>query len=523
MANDSSWTTVESSTTTSASYSPHARLLAELAQKAVVNDILHCTSEKNQLTMHLWEELAVIICLTATAVFADGRYSKEGLIQKQNKYNSWAPNRAGLSDWSYSGGVPSSMMRHYPVSLSRYQQVIADAAAAAAANRQQQHQMQPLTLSEYYDAALAAITGEGVDLNPSFEPRVYGPRTPYDARQSYDPRQTYDTRSNEVSNYAVVRYPSYSYYPPAVEGLSGSGRRFDGGNEEDDNKESSFEDRLRMVLNEDESSGRDDPMLMSSYYHDEHPASLESRFRPQQYYWSSPPRYNSADKIHKYRNLFMSNPVSPSNAFKSAKEQELHDFWESLIQGDLQKPSERDPYARHKQLQMRQQAAYEAKQQFRQQQKLAGQDDKDDSDDDGDRMSSNSRPSLYSQWANGSPLIKRSLGNADNDDVRQLEQLKWTATPTTMTAAKAITTTPAVTGPMADGGQREYVLPRPASEKSGLESLLEVIAEGGVHGLPTQPDMQQLQLHQVAKVNKKRSLVSDETSLAAELGALRKN
>jgi hypothetical protein len=35
---------------------------------------------------------------------------------------------------------------------------------------------------------------------------------------------------------------------------------------------------------------------------------------------------------------------------------------------------------------------------------------------------------------------------------------------------------------MADGGQREFVLPRPAGEKTDLESLLEVIAEGGLRG-----------------------------------------
>jgi len=109
---------------------------------------------------------------------------------------------------------------------------------------------------------------------------------------------------------------------------------------------------------------------------------------------------------------------------------------------------------------------------------------------------------LYKQWANGSPLIKRSsdsdervapslMTSTDNDEVRQLEKLK-TGNPTANTtetgavitdaaqASSAETGTAAV--PMADGGQREYVLPRPAGEKSGFESLLEVIAEGGLHG-----------------------------------------
>jgi len=117
---------------------------------------------------------------------------------------------------------------------------------------------------------------------------------------------------------------------------------------------------------------------------------------------------------------------------------------------------------------------------------------------------------LYKQWANGSPLIKRSsdrsqyvetplITPADNDDVRQLEKLKTadttktTAEPiavttSTTTATVADATVPvkakaaAVAVPMADGGQREYVLPRPAGEKSSFESLLEVIAEGGLRG-----------------------------------------
>jgi len=108
---------------------------------------------------------------------------------------------------------------------------------------------------------------------------------------------------------------------------------------------------------------------------------------------------------------------------------------------------------------------------------------------------------LYKQWANGSPLIKRSsdsvqrvvaslMTSTDNDEVRQLEKLK-TGTPTANTtetvamttdAAQASSTETTAAVPMADGGQREYVLPRPAGEKSGFESLLEVIAEGGLHG-----------------------------------------
>jgi len=72
---------------------------------------------------------------------------------------------------------------------------------------------------------------------------------------------------------------------------------------------------------------------------------------------------------------------------------------------------------------------------------------------------------------------------------------------------------------MADGGQREFVLPRPAGEKTDLESLLEVIAEGGLRGNYGDNG----NFPRDAKVNKKRSFVSDETSLAAQLGALRKN
>jgi len=73
----------------------------------------------------------------------------------------------------------------------------------------------------------------------------------------------------------------------------------------------------------------------------------------------------------------------------------------------------------------------------------------------------------------------------DGDDVRQLEKLRADradviAAANATTTTERSTTNTANTGlPMADGGQREYMLPRPAGEKSGLESLLEVIAAGG--------------------------------------------
>ncbi|XP_050524854.1 uncharacterized protein LOC126896255 [Daktulosphaira vitifoliae] len=459
-------------------------------------------------------KLLIISCLSAIAL-GDGRYGKDTLSQKY-KYNTWAANRAGVNSWLYSDksigsnsiSSPSNMMRHYPMSLNKYQ------AITDMNNRQEQEkQLATLIPSEYYNSALAAITGIDID-HSAYEPRVYGPRTPYESI-----RQPYTT--NELSDYAVVRYPNYGYYPSAKADANRRANEdeeenFIDENDKDDEDQFGLDNKVRLVLNEVDMNNRNNPAVYVSYYNDERPMSLENRYLQQQRYYNTPltPRYSTADKMHKFRKLFLSNPVSPSNAFKSSKEQQLHDFWESLIQGKLLDPTERDSFSKHRQ-QLMKQVVYDTKHQFRQQQKHLNEDN-----DITGHYNSNSRISQYNQWANGSPLIKRlSPGETtvESDDVHELEQLKSSTVTPASTVPTIKSTVPTNTGPMANGGQREYVLPRPAGEKSSLESLLEVIAEGGVRGLP------QMKLHHETKRNKKRSYVSDETSLAAELGALRKN
>jgi len=353
---------------------------------------------------------------------------------------------------------------------------------------------------------------------------------------AYDP----SPRRYDRLDYAVVRYPSYgvgyggyggySYYP--VTSLAASGGS--GGVVVDDDLlyDDDDDDRDR-----DRDDDDDDDMLFG-----DRAGQIAAA------------RYPMTDKIHNFRKVFMSNLVSPSNAFKSPKERQLYDFWESLINGDLDDMQQPDDTIGQQRLDRDRQQhqspldfgsstsllyqhlppiflklQQQQKQKLQNKQYLLKQHYKSVDEQTpppplpppsspylapSSPVQTASRGNFYKQWANGSPLIKRSSAaggvqqtispsssssslSLDNDDVRQLRQLKsnsgatkTTATATTMTTSTTTTTStvagvsiaPAPLVPMADGGQREFVLPRPAGEKSDLESLLEVIAEGGLRG-----------------------------------------
>lgn len=448
----------------------------------------------------------VAVALTAVRATNLNRYGKQQLAQKQNH---------GYGGWSNRGWVPSAFgsvnLRggRYPASTGH----------------------------DYFGATTSDVLG------------AYDPR-PYDG----------------WSDYAVVRYPSYAtgYYYPLTElaGVGGGGggeitaayddRVDDSPQQQQLQRQRQRQQQLLYGGGEDDGYALPDPATSEYYPSSSSPSSPSSssaamaaaaaaysRYALNARY--EPPRYPT-DKIHKFRKVFMSNLVSPSNAFKSPKEQQLYDFWESLIKGDLQDDGDDDDELgdsndveqrtadrdRSPAAQQQRESGGGALQQIYQHlpsifQQLQLQQLKQEQRD---RVASSSqqpfavqsvpRGNLYKQWANGSPLIKRSsvaaaaaAAAADDDDVRQLENLKTdadrrldqlllrrsnraaTATATATTAAPATTTATATTttttmattttaAPMADGGQREYVLPRPAGEKSSFESLLEVIAEGGL-------------------------------------------
>lgn len=416
------------------------------------------------------------------------RYGKQQLPQKQNRYGNpaWLSGASRAGSWATSpyGG---NIMRHYPVSINRYQTMAGGGG-----------QRQNVFLDDYYDADA---------LNP------------------------YDSRPYNRMDYAVIRYPSYSggtsgYYAPVAATTD-------------------------LSSPYDAASPSEDDLLYDDVAAAVPPSSPYSYQAPtiNRYSLPAPPPFNRyeqsrypTDKIHKFRKVFLSNPVSPSNAFKSTKEQQLYDFWESLINGDLdgteQRSDDRDranddeSQPRRDWLQQLQQSTrlesettsatstlyqhlptifqqLQQKQRQQQQQQQVLQRQQSPNEQTPLISSSSSSPSsssmsiprgnLYKQWANGSPLIKRSSATKaiplmssspsnDSDDVRQLEKLKPdhadVIVVTNVTAPAIITMAHSMTNtvtrlPMADRGQREYVLPRPAGEKSGLESLLEVIAAGG--------------------------------------------
>ncbi|XP_060875077.1 uncharacterized protein LOC132948569 [Metopolophium dirhodum] len=468
----------------------------------------------------------VVACLAwpATAqVYNMNRYGKQQLTQKQYRYGNptWAngANRAG--GWASSSY--GNMMRHYPVSMARYGAIMGGG-------------RQTLSPDDYYDGESRGSV-------------------------AYDP----SPRRYDRLDYAVVRYPNYGvgyggyggygYYP--VTSLAASGGS--GSVVVDD-------DLLYDDDDDDRDRDRDDDDNDDMLFGDHSGGQITAA------------RYPMTDKIHNFRKVFMSNLVSPSNAFKSPKERQLYDFWESLINGDLDDMQQTDDTIGQQRLD-RDRPQHQSptsllyqhlppiflKLQQQQKQKLQNQqhplkqhyksvDDQTPppplSPPSTSYLASSSplhtvpRGNFYKQWANGSPLIKRSSAGGiqqtispsslsssslDNDDVRQLRELKsnngatnttmTTSTTTTTSTVAGVSTAAAPSPPMADGGQREFVLPRPAGEKTGLESLLEVIAEGGLRGNYGDNS----NFSKEAKVNKKRSFVSDETSLAAQLGALRKN
>lgn len=452
------------------------------------------------LNVAVMATVAACLAWPATAqVYNMNRYGKQQLTQKQYRYGNptWAngANRAG--GWASSSY--GNMMRHYPVSMARYGAIMGGG-------------RQTLSPDDYYDGeARGSVT--------------------------YDP----SPRRYDRLDYAVVRYPSYgvgyggyggySYYP--VTSLSSSGGS--GGVVVDDDllydDDDDDRDRDRVDDNDDDVLFGDRTSQMAAA------------------------RYPMTNKIHNFRKVFMSNLVSPSNAFKSPKERQLYEFWESLINGDLDEMQQTDDVIGQQRLDRDRQQhqspldfgsstsllyqhlppiflklQQQQKQKLQNKQHLLKQHYKsvDVVDEQtppppllppsssylpssSSSQQTVSRGNFYKQWANGSPLIKRSSGGGvqqtisssssssslDNDDVRQLRELKSnsgatnsTAAATTMTTSTT-TTTSTIGGmstaaapslPMADGGQREFVLPRPAGEKSDLENLLEVIAEGGLRG-----------------------------------------
>lgn len=413
------------------------------------------------------------------------RYGLQQLDQKQNRYGSqsWL-NGVGRT----GGGWPASsygnnILRHYPMPVNhRYSSMVTGARQNALSD-------------DFYDTDTDAVS-------------AYNPR-PYDRM-----------------DYAVVRYPSYGnvagYYVPSVTA-----------------------DLPLVYDRQDDDLSYDDSL--QSYY----PMSGINRYVPPPLPPPPPPpqnRYEPAryptDKIHKFRKVFLSNLVSPSNAFKSPKEQQLYDFWESLVKGDLdgiqQVSDDVDPeqQRRRDRLDYGQDVANEKlfqhlpqvfqqlqqKQRQQQQQRQQSTDERPPSSPlSSPALSSSSsssssfvslpRSNQFNQWTKGAPLIKRSSSptatvsptmptpSDDSDDVQQLERLLRTGyaadncTTAVMVTNTATTTTTKVADwtaddvaattvavPMADGGQREIVLPRPAGEKSSFESLLEAFAEGGFLG-----------------------------------------
>ncbi|VVC34921.1 Hypothetical protein CINCED_3A016838 [Cinara cedri] len=509
------------------------------------------------------------------------QYGKNQLMQKQNRHNSpaWYNDVNLVPDWAspYSiadGGNDGLMMGNYGRRLGDNGGMMMDNDGTAAFNQQNNNMLS--SDDYYYD--------DTADVGP------YGSSRP---------------QPHDRLDYAVVRYPSYHGYYPVDDDLRVAG--YDRG--ASDNQLLQYENRKTFdnrksvpvvppaaVVSSAMSPYYTPPVhasgVINGYAAPLPPITLNRGY--------DTPRF-PMDKLHRFRKVFLSNVVSPTNVFKSPEEQQLFDIWESLINDDLMtgnvqqtmddnriitadrrvqavdQDRQQFPLFQHlppvlQRFQKQQQRSQKLKQRHQDQyhhklqqlqpqaQKLVQYQKPNEERKSYPSMQSHklkSEEREYREWTNGSPLRKRSSSAAggdeygaaqlrratpaDNDDVRQLEKLKTSKTVTGNMIAKpnrtvssttvVTTTTIAMTDttpppPMTDGGQREYVLPRPAGEKSGLESLFEVIAEGGIRGNYNgngAADSAFSKLREEVKVNKKRSFVSDETSLAAELGALRKN
>lgn len=342
-------------------------------------------------------------------------------------------------------------------------------------------------------------------------------------RQMFSTDDYFDT---DAMDYAVVRYPSSGsgYYPSIVDLAA-----YDSMSNDD-------------VLYDELPYGDHDPMSLAAAYYDS-TAAINRYTLPQQQ--QTPPssptttlnRFHPTDKIHKFRKVFRSNLVSPSNAFKSTKEQQLYDFWESMIQNnqnDMDQPDVEDTSVTSKLYQhlpelfqkiQRQQKQMEQRQLTEGRTPSVSLSPPSSSSSSSLSLPSSSfslsshssqpipqssmamsqsipHESHFKQWANGSPLYKRSFiderqivspqgkvsSSDDNEDVRQLEKLKsnnvtdkttaGTSTVDPLTTLAVTEMTTMIPLPMANGGQREYVLPRPAGEKSNYEILMELLAQG---------------------------------------------
>lgn len=437
------------------------------------------------------------------------RYGKNQLMQKQNRYSSPAwykdVNRASgwVSRYDVAGGTGGSglMSGNYGRRLGDDEEMIEDDDGMIALNQHNNNNNMLLSLDDYY-------YDDTADVGP------YGPSRPYDRL-----------------DYAVVRYPpSYGYYP-LVDDLQVT--EYDMG--APNNKLVQYENgQIFGNRNPVVSPAAAVSSALSSYYTPPVQASgVINGYLPP----PSPPitlnrgyettRY-PMDKLHRFRKVFMSNLVSPSNVFKTPEERQVYDFWESLINDDLKMGTDvnrittadrrvqmtdqnnpQSPLFQHlspvfQRLQKQQQKFQKNKQQHQQQYHHHKQQKQFPSQQQAQKLvqyqkpaeerKSHSTGSLFNQWANGSPFIKRSFsvgsGTVENDDVQQLENLKTNKgaatdvnmTDSSTTATVRTTTDITPTAAMTDGGQKEYVLPRPAGEKSGLESLFEVIAEGGLRG-----------------------------------------
>jgi len=161
-----------------------------------------------------------------------------------------------------------------------------------------------------------------------------------------------------------------------------------------------------------------------------------------------PTMYPPTDNVLEFYDVFTSNIISPSNAFKSVEERQLYKFWQFLINGDAerlasvddddddyddyedpqQQPSlESDvisrPYDYHviQKLIRKQQPAEEQTPSFSPLTPFAG------------LSQAILRSNVYKLWKSGSPLAKRSTAKndlkrdmppLDDDDVHQLDNLK---------------------------------------------------------------------------------------------------